>query len=324
MSLDPREELEQKLQEFVGVEIGEPQVGPDLVNEPMIRHWCQAVDDWNPAYTDPAAAKESAHGGIVAPPTMLQAWTMPGIDVTKEGGVVWDKQRQLHALFDEYGYTGVVATDCEQGYDRYLRPGDQITSQTVIEAISEQKATALGIGYFTDTRTTYSDQNGERVGWMTFKVLKFKPSQPPAAASDDGGSARPSTPVRLRAPRAHDNGWWWDGIDRGELLIQKCSDCGVLRHPPRPMCGECQSTKWEAIHSTGLGTVYSYVIMHHPPIPGYGFPIACALIDLEEGTRMVANVVGCELDEVHIGMPVECRIENADDDLKLPFFYPVK
>jgi len=92
------------------------------------------------------------------------------------------------------------------------------------------------------------------------------------------------------------------------------------------MCGQCQSTDWEAIEACGRGTVHSYTILHHPPMPGYEIPIPIGLIDLEEGTRIVANLKGCELDAIHIGMKVECAVEAAgeDDDLMLPFFYAVK
>ncbi len=322
MSESRKQELERKLQDYVGIQQGPPEVGPDLVNEAMIRHWCQVMGDRNPAYTDPAVAKASAHDGLVAPPTMLQAWILPGVEMADDSAGPKNKQQELHALLSEYGYSSVVATDCEQGYSRYLKPGDQVTGTTVIEAISEEKATALGIGYFINTRTTFEDQNGDEVGWMTFRVLKFKSNQAPQPVASE--AAAPAKPVRLRPPRAHDNAWWWEGIDRGMLLIQKCQSCGLLRHPPRPMCGSCQSLEWEEIASTGQGTVYSYVIMHHPPIPGYDFPIATALIDLEEGTRIVSNVVGCDLEDVHIGMAVECRIENVDEELKLPLFHPVR
>ena len=74
-----REELYEKLKTFEGVEVGTPTAAPDPVNEPMIRHWCDAVDDRNPVYTDPEFASRSVHGGLVAPPTMLQAWTMRGL-----------------------------------------------------------------------------------------------------------------------------------------------------------------------------------------------------------------------------------------------------
>ena len=83
--------------------------------------------------------------------------------------------------------------------------------------------------------------------------------------------------------------------------------------------------KWDSIEASGKGTVHSYTVMHHPAVPGYGFPIPIGLIDLEEGTRIVANLKGCEADDVFIGMNVECLIEPAseDDDLMLPFFYKV-
>jgi uncharacterized OB-fold protein len=316
------DEFERRIQAFVGQPTGPPEIAADLVNEPMIRHWCEVMGDDNPVYTDPATAAESVHGGIVAPPTMLQTWILQGFPMSEPAGEPRNKQQELHAVFDEQGYTGVVATNCDQGYDRYLKPGDRVTATGVIESVSEEKATALGIGYFIETRSTFVDQNEERVGWMVFRVLKFKPSQQPQAEATE--DAAPSAPVRLRPPRSHDNGWWWDKIDQGELHIQKCSDCGTLRHPPRPMCGKCQSIEWDSTVASGRGSVHSYVIMHHPPIPGYGFPIAVGLIDLEEGTRIVSNVVGCELDKVHIGMKVELSIENVDDDMKLPLFKPAE
>jgi uncharacterized OB-fold protein/acyl dehydratase len=315
-------ELEAELKRFVGLQEGPAQVAADPVNEPMIRHWCQAMGDRNPAYLDPVAAEKSVHGGLVAPPTMLQAWILPGFEMSASSAEPRNKQQELHALLSERGYTGVVATNCQQHYDRYLRPGDRVSATTVIESISEEKATALGTGYFIETRTAFEDQGGERVGWMVFRVLKFKPAQPPPAAAAPESGAAPR-PTRLRPLRAHDNGWWWEGIERGELLIQKCAACGELRHPPRPMCGHCQSLEWESVPSSGRGTVYSYVVLHHPPIPGYEFPLPVALIELEEGTRIVSNVMGCEPGAVRIGMSVECRIESVDDELKLPLFYPV-
>jgi uncharacterized OB-fold protein len=317
-----KETFEAKLREFVGVKEGPPFTCPDVVNEPMIRHWCEVMGDENPAYLDPALAKETVHGGIVAPPTMLQTWDMRGYAM-RDPALIQNKQRELHAVFDQAGYTGVVATDTEQEVTRYLRPGDQISSETTIESISEEKATALGIGYFIVTRTVFSDQHGEDVGWLTFRVLKFKPAQQPQAASD-AGAAQPSKPTRIRSPRGHDNAWWWEACDVGRLLIQKCSDCGALRHPPRPMCGRCQSTAWTSVEASGRGTLHSYTVLHHPIIPGYDFPLPVGLIDLEEGTRIVANIAGCEPEDIHIGMKVECMFEDVDESMKLPFFYAVK
>ena len=160
---------------------------------------------------------------------------------------------------------------------------------------------------------------------MTFRVLKFKPDQQPqAAAAADSGGAMPAKPTRMRPPLAHDNAWWWEGVDEGRLLIQKCTDCGTLRHPPRPMCHQCQSIGWTGVEASGKGTVHSYTVMHHPPIPGYEYPLAVALIDLEEGTRIVSNIGGVGPEEVHIGMKVQCQIDELEGEFKLPIFYPVQ
>ena len=72
--------FEAELKAFEGRTVGKPQVARDPVNQPMIRHWCDAIDDQNPVYTEPELAQQSIHGSIVAPPTMLQAWTMRGCD----------------------------------------------------------------------------------------------------------------------------------------------------------------------------------------------------------------------------------------------------
>ena len=316
-----RQEFEAKVQAYCGLPEGPPVTGSDLVNEPMIRHWCEAMGDANPVYVDSDAAKRSIHEGIVAPPAMLQAWILPGYEMSDRGdGAPQNKQLELHALFDAEGYTGVVATNTDQEYTRYLRPGDEVTAETMIESISEQKSTGLGVGYFIVTRTTFTNQEGDALGWMTFRVLKFRPSQPAQAAGD--AEAAPAKPSRIQSPRGFDNTWWWEAIDAGQLRIQVCSDCGALRHPPRPACAECQSMSWGSVESMGKGTVHSFTVVHHPPVPGYDIPIPIGLVELEEGTRIVANLAGCAHDEIHIGMKVECRVEDADETVKLPFFYP--
>jgi uncharacterized OB-fold protein/acyl dehydratase len=316
-----RAELEARLKTYVGKPAGPPTPAPDAVNEAMIRHWCDAMGDRLPVYTDAAAAAKSVHGGIVAPPTMLQAWILRGIAMAQPDDAYDDGQLQIGRLLVDAGYPSVVATNCEQEYTRYLRPGDRVVAETVFESISEQKATGLGIGYFIDTRTTFRDPQGAEVGWMTFRILRFKPNQPAQAAA--APAAAPSAPRRLRPPLGHDNKWWWDGIQAGELRIQRCKECTTLRHPPRPMCGHCQSIEWDWAVSQGAGTVYSHVVMHYPPIPGYDFPLPVALIDLDEGTRLVANVAGVAPAEVKVGMRVQARIENVDEEMKLPVFYPV-
>jgi uncharacterized OB-fold protein/acyl dehydratase len=313
----PDRALEQAFAAYVGQPFGPSEQGRDPVNEPMIRQWCDAMGDQNPIYWDADAAAKSVHGGVVAPPTMLQAWILSGWRMANADRPPEDRQEELHALFQRHGYTGVVATNCEQEYARYLRPGERVRAEAVIESISEEKVTALGTGYFIVTRTTFRSDAGDAVGSMLFRVLRFKPEKRPETQPAAG--AAPAKPGRIAPLRGQDNGWWWEAVDRGEILIQKCSRCGALRHPPRPMCPECQSTEWGTTPCAGHGSVHSYVVMHHPPMPGYDFPVAVGLIDLDEGTRLVANIVDCPFEELHIGMKVEASVEEQGG-VKMPVF----
>ena len=319
MSKLSKEDLEKKLATYAGLEIGPAEEAMEPVNESMIFHWCEALGDNNPVYTDPEAAKKSVHKGIVAPPAMLQTWSLRGLEMYGPNPKK-DKQGELHELLSSNGYAGVVATNCEQSYTRYLKPGDRISAQTVIESISEEKATALGIGYFINTRTTFRDQKGAEVGWMTFRVLKFKADKKPKAPPADAGA--PPKPKRMRPVLGHDNKWWWERINEGELTIQRCKQCGTLRHPTRPMCWKCQSIEWDFIVASGKGFVYSFVVMHHPPFPGFEYPLIVGVIELEEGTRLVTNIVGVDPKDVKIDMPVKLSIEYVDDELQLPLFRP--
>ncbi|MDE0886988.1 MAG: OB-fold domain-containing protein [Myxococcota bacterium] len=313
-----REEFEKQLEAYVGLDIGLEDRGRDPVNAAMVRHWCEAMGDACGAYTDAAEAAASVHGELVAPPTMLQTWILGGVSMASGESDPRDKQKELHRLFDSKGFTGVVATNTEQEYTRYLKMGDEIRAKTVIESISEQKATGLGIGYFINTRSTFRDQNDEEVGWLTFRVLKFEIAE--ASASSSSEAAAPSRPQRLKPALGHDNAWWWDCVEKDELAIQRCSRCQALRHPPRPMCGECQASDWDFVFSTGQGTIYSFVVIRHPEVPGYTYPLVVAVVELEEGTRFVGNVLDIDPEEVEIGMPVQASIELVDDEMKLPVF----
>lgn len=168
---------EDRFAALVGKPVGRGATAPDPVNLPMIRHWAAAFEDANPVYTDPQAAARSRHGGIVAPPLMLQTWTMatPKISgIAERGGspVDTDTTGPLAAL-DEAGLTATLATDSEFEIVRYLHPGDVVSAQTVIESISEEKATRIGRGRFVTWATTYTDQHGDVVGRQRFRILKF-------------------------------------------------------------------------------------------------------------------------------------------------------
>jgi uncharacterized OB-fold protein len=265
-------------------------------------------------YTDPEFAERSLHGGIVAPPTMLQAWTMPGL-VSKEVRDARGASGVFGALrlLDEAGFTSVVATNCTQEYARYLRPGDRLSAETVIEAVSEEKQTALGVGHFITQRTSYRDQHGELVASMHFRLLKFRP---PARAS-----AAPTRP-RPKPAITHDNRFFWEGVAQRELRIQRCNACQRLQHPPGPMCAGCHGLDLGWVLSQGRGSVYSFVSAHHPAVPPFEVPNLIVLVELEEGTRIVSNLVGVAREDVRIGLPVTVEFAEIEPGRLLPRFRP--
>ena len=311
------QELLARLRANLNLQLGPPIAARDPVNEPTIRHWCDALDDRNPVYTDLELAARSVHGGIVAPPTMLQAWTMPGL-ISKEAR----EARSAAGIFatlrllDEAGFTSVVATNSTQEYLRYLRPGDWLRSETVIEEVSDEKKTALGVGHFVTQRTEYRDQHGELVARMRFRLLKFKPAARAKAAPAAASRPRPKAAV------THDNRFFWEGVAQRELRIQRCNTCHRLQHPPGPMCAGCHGLDLGYVRSRGRGTVYSFVYVHHPAVPPFEVPNLVVLVELEEGTRIVSNLVGAEREQVRIGLPVAVEFAEVEPGRLLPRFRP--
>ncbi|MGW2329950.1 bifunctional MaoC family dehydratase N-terminal/OB-fold nucleic acid binding domain-containing protein [Streptomyces sp. NPDC001700] len=293
-------ELYERLRGFEGRVAARGGEGRDPVNEPMIRHWCEAMGDTNPAYPG------------IAPPTMLQAWTMGGLGGHPGGSARSEAYEELLALLDEAGCTSVVATDCEQEYLRPLRPGDRITFDAVIESVSPRKTTKLGTGHFVTTRMDIR-AGDELAGTHRFRILKYAPTQ----------QQQPKPKPKAKRPRPvinRDNAGFWEGVAAHQLLIQRCTGCGTLRFPWLPGCGGCGSPEWDTVAASGAGTVFSYVVMHHPPFPAFDPPYAVGLIELAEGVRIVSNITGVPYEEVRIGMPVELEFLRADDELELPVF----
>src|SRR5499425_757402 len=166
------------LRALIGKPIGTPSVAPDPVNQPMIRHWAAAFEDHNPAYTDPERAASSRFAGIVAPPMMLQTWTMPTPKISgiaERGGSPVESTTNPLAALDQAGFIATLATNSEVEIVRYLRLGEVITSTMQIESISDEKQTRIGRGHFVTWVTTYRDERGEVVGRQTFRILKFTP-----------------------------------------------------------------------------------------------------------------------------------------------------
>lgn len=120
-----------------------------------------------------------------------------------------------------------------------------------------------------------------------------------------------------------DSEFFWEGTRKGELRIQRCGACDRLRHPPGPMCPSCGATQPDYVVARGTGSVFSYVVHRHPPVPGKQLPILLVLVELDEGVRMVGELLDAREEEVEIGMPVEVSMIRVDDDLTLPAWRPV-
>jgi uncharacterized OB-fold protein len=86
------------------------------------------------------------------------------------------------------------------------------------------------------------------------------------------------------------------------------------------MCPQCQSLDWDTVQSSGRGTLYSFVVAHHPPIPPFEYPLPILLVDMEEGWRLVANGRGIEPQALAIGMPLAVEVVEVEPGLRLPFF----
>ena len=171
--------LRERLERYVGQPMGPPGVAPDPVNVPMIRHWVDALDDRNPVYLDEDFAATTRFGGIVAPPAMLQTWTMPRPKIegiAERGGAPGEMGDNPMLPLDAAGYVGTLATNSELEFERYLRPGERLHTSIEVESISNRKSTSLGKGYFLTWVTTYTTDEGEVVGRQLFRIFKFDPS----------------------------------------------------------------------------------------------------------------------------------------------------
>lgn len=152
-----------------------PLTARDPVNLPMIHNWVEAIGDCNPVYVDETAARGAGHPAIVAPPAMIQVWTMRGLH---DQHAADDPLGLALDLMNEAGFTAVVATNCEQVYRRYLRLGELLSMVTRLDSVTGPKETALGRGWFVTTRHTWYSGD-EEVASMRFRMLKYV--APPAA-----------------------------------------------------------------------------------------------------------------------------------------------
>jgi uncharacterized OB-fold protein len=267
---------------------GPPRLARDPVNEPMINNWVEAIGDENPAYPK------------FAPPAMIQVWTMYGLHGKRHPD---DPLGAMTRVLVDAGYTSVVATNCEQTYHRYLRPGEQLAVTARLADVFGPKRTALGEGWFVDVQSIWYVDD-EPVAEMMFRVLRFRPPE--------------STGTAIRPQVNQDTEFFWEGTSRHELRIQKCPACGKLRHPPGPFCPSCGHDRPEYTVASGHGEIFSYVVHHHPPVPGRRLPIVIALVELEEGVRRLGELLDVSPDDVRIGQAVTVDWSRVDGELTIP------
>jgi uncharacterized OB-fold protein len=291
-----------------------PRAARDPVNLPMIRNWTEVIDPGSPDDPD------------TAPPAMIQVWTMPGLHGIRADD---DPLGQMSNVLDEAGYTSVVATNCDQAYHRYLKVGEQLSVRSALLDVAGPKRTALGEGWFVTTRSTWFSGD-EPVATMDFRILKFRPPDPASAATPSATThaAAPAVTSAAEPPMlplvTPDTAFFWDGTAAGELRIQRCAKCGALRHPPGPMCPACgEASDGGYAVAAGTGEVFSYVVHHHPPVPGKRLPMVVALVRLPEGVRILGEMPGVRPDQVRIGLPVRVTFVPAGD-MALPAWRPAE
>lgn len=140
--------------------------------------------------------------------------------------------------------------------------------------------------------------------------------------------SRPAAPAQPRRPLPNpppESKPFWDGARAHRLMIPRCNACGRAWFPPSALCAHCLSddTRWE--EACGRGTVFSFVVVHRVYHPFFAdrVPYVVAVVELEEGPRLLSNVVGIEPDKVRCNMPVEVTFEDATPEVSIPKFRAV-
>jgi acyl dehydratase len=170
-----------RIEKFIGAS-SEWHDGHDEVSESDIRHWCEMFQYTSPYYTDEEAAKKSKYGGIIAPPEMVQTWSLDDMEwalrrfVHNDPPFKEDPHNQIFGIIDSMGYHGVMATGQSQEYLRPVRPGDMIRTRITVDSVSKyDHYTRQGMGRYVNMIYTFADQKLEEICIATFKVFKYKP-----------------------------------------------------------------------------------------------------------------------------------------------------
>jgi len=295
------EGLVERLNSYLGQRLG-PVFAWDEVNAPMIRQWREAL-----GYAD--VLRFADHADQVSPATMLPVWLMLGVEGRAPPGSDARDNRAIMKVLEADGYTGILGTNCEQEYMRPLKAGERIASFYEVAEISSRKQTKFGPGFFITFLQTFIDAQDAVVGTMRLRILRYKPSKPAA-----------QLPAVPQPAMSADTKFFWDGLQQQKLLIQRCTACGTLRHPPGPACTACHALEWDALQASGKGEIYSFVSVHAPQYAGYEYPHPVGLIALDEGVRMVAPLSYAERETIAIGDRVEAVFAPPSDTYHMPTF----
>lgn len=163
-------ELTPEQRALIGVESAQRPYG-EVINQPMARHWVEMVEDANPIYFDEGYARTTWLGGVVAPPTMLATWGMgPGWPPPPP---VPEAARPPRLQLD--GLPAAIAVNAIDEYLQPLRYGDRLTVSSMIESVSDEKRTRLGVGHFVTTVSIYRNQHGQEVARHSFRIFHYRP-----------------------------------------------------------------------------------------------------------------------------------------------------
>ena len=177
--------LDDELKALIG-QNGPLVIGADAVSKQMIRHWCEAVEDANPLYTDEAYAGKSRYGRVISPPAMVQTWSYgpvwpDGQEMRYRYPEKLPKKEQIDPVEEafnklgEAGFLAAVDIDSTLEFFRPLFPGDRVAVNSRLVNVTGKKKTRLGTGYFMTFVFSYSNQKGEPVCDQTMTIFRFKP-----------------------------------------------------------------------------------------------------------------------------------------------------
>jgi len=123
-----------------------------------------------------------------------------------------------------------------------------------------------------------------------------------------------------------ENRWFFEACARHQLVLQKCSSCGTVRFYPRALCPSCMSSKTDYLRASGRGRVYTFTVTYQNQAPGFRdeLPYVMAYVELDEGPRILTNIINTPPGEVKIDLPVEVVFEDIDENLAIPKFQRIQ